>query len=339
MVDYEAEDGVDGANALEKAINALRNVTYEQNDLNFFFNQVEIKLQTNGVKKQWSKLQALTTVLPKEVIDELKPLLSKKESQFPDRDAYLKLKTEILRIFSPPEDADFERAMSRVLSGKPSQLARALVNDLCNQETHLDGCCCSKFIFGLWKRQLPSGVKQKIASEPFTKENFQKILKLADDAYQSCRPSQSVAAVATSPPPFVTPANPGPLDTAFHPAFNQEGSVAAYGYGNRGGRGGRGGGRGGQGGGRGNRGAGRGQGNQQNNRGQGNSGGGGNRGQGNQGRGGSAGTHPRHGTTRHADLPPFETCKRHWTFGKSAFFCLEPGTCPWKDFYTPRSNN
>ena len=48
--------------------------------------------------------------------------------------------------------------------------------------------------------------------------------------------------------------------------------------------------------------------------------------------------HPRHQTARHADQPPQQSCGRHWKFGKSAHFCEEPGTCPWKDIWVPKSN-
>ena len=48
---------------------------------------------------------------------------------------------------------------------------------------------------------------------------------------------------------------------------------------------------------------------------------------------------PRHKTPRHPDLPPWGVCKRHWTYGKSSFCCLEPTTCEWKNFIqTPPQN-
>ena len=208
--------------------------------------------------------------------------------------------------------------MSRVLSGKPSQLARALVNDLCDKE--LEGCCCKKFINGLWKRSLPSGVCQSISSQPFTHDNFENIVQLADNAYQSGKPKQGVGTVAAM---AAGPAQDGASDTAFHQYWpsQQEAEIAAFSRGRGRGRGQRGRGnqnRGGQG--RGNRGS-------QNQSARG--------GQGNRGGAG----HPRHKTTRHADLPPFEACFRHWTFGKSAHFCMEPASCPWKDHYVPKANN
>ena len=147
MVNFDEENGTDGTDALAKAINALKGYQWDMTDIEFTFNQVEIKMQTNGVKKQWSKLQALTTILPKVIIEDLKPLLRKKETEFAGNNSYLLAKTKIMKIFKPAEDAGFERAMSRVLSSTPSQLARAIVNDLCEHE--LDGCCCRRIVLGI----------------------------------------------------------------------------------------------------------------------------------------------------------------------------------------------
>ena len=332
---FEEENGTDGADALSKAIAALAKHTWEPNDPCFWFNQAEIKMQQAGVKKQFTKLQALSTCLPREVMEDIKPFLRKKENDFPNKDAYLQTKNHILDVFGQGVDAAFDRAMARVLTGKPSQLARQLVDDLCDHE--LDGCCCNKFIGGLWRRQLPSGVKQQISDIPFDKDNFSAICKKADKVYTSTRPSIEPKIAAIAP---AAPSAPAVYDEAFHESWSglpQDPEVAAVGYGRGGGRGGRGG-RGQRGQGRGG-GQGRGQGA---NRGQGNQGRGGNnnQGQGRGQRGGGQGQgHSRHKTQRHADLPPFETCFRHWTYGKSAHFCMEPGTCPWKDFWAPKANN
>ena len=331
---FEEENGTDGADALAKAIASLAKHAWEPNDMGFWFNQAEIKMQQAGVKKQFTKLQALSTCLPREVIDDIKPFLRKKETDYPDKNAYLLTKTHILDVFGQAVDAAFDRAMARVLTGKPSQLARQLVDDLCEHE--LDGCCCSKFIGGLWRRQLPSGVKQQISDIPFDKDNFGAICKKADKVYSSTRPSTEPKVAAIAP---AVPSAPAVYDEAFHESWSglpQDPEVAAVGYGRgqyRGGRGGRGQ-RGGQ--------RGRGGRGQPANRGQGGQGRGGNQ---NQNQGQSNGQrnqsqqHNRHKTQRHADLPPFETCFRHWTYGKSAHFCMEPGTCPWKDFWTPKANN
>ena len=315
------ENGTDGADALNKAITALKNFSYDPNDLKFTFGQMEIKMKAAGVKKQFTKLQTLTTVLPKEVIDEIKPLLRKDETEFENNDSYKQAKVRIMEIFGQSDEEPFERAMGRVLTGKPSQLARAIVNDVCDRE--LNGCCCHKWVGGQWKRNLPTDVKQHIADMPFTADNFNNIMKSADNAFGSTRPAKITPAIAAVVP-STPPADPS-LDQAFHPAMpwpQHPTEIAAYGQ--RGGQRGRGRGAGGR--------AQRGQGR----------GGGQNRGQssrGDRGQGVSRGSgHPRHKTQRHADQPPFESCFRHWTFGKQAHFCQEPASCPWKDVWVPKSN-
>ena len=337
---YDAQCDADGANAMENACRNIKGVAFNENDLNFFFNQVEIKLQMSGVKKNFTKLQAISTILPPNVTEEIKDILRKREDEFPDRDAYLQLKSEITQIFGQPPEADFERAMSRVLSGKPSQLGRAIVNDICPDK--LVGCHCAKTIYAIWKRQLGTNIKEGISHMEFNSDTYKSVFKRADEIFQSNRPVQpatalTVAAMAKSPTPHVTPHNPSPLDAAFHSAWNPEAegaeaavaaaTVAAMAYvrgrgrGTWRGRGGR-----GQSRGSGGRGNGRGALNNSNNS------------QPQNNTTPQRDKHPRHKTLRHPDLPPFQSCWRHWTHGKSAYHCQEPSTCPWKDVWIPKSN-
>ena len=179
----------------------------------------------------------------------------------------------------------------------PSQLARALVNDLC--KTQLRGCqCCPAIVAALWKRQLSSTVRAGIAHCQFNADTFNSVVQLADDIHATSRPIGSVAAIASMDETL--PA----LQSSVVP------EVAATSRGGRGrGRGGRG--RGGRGGNRG------GQSNSSSN-------------QNNQAR-------PRSGT-KHPDLPDgdWSGCNMHFRWGKGAFFCSEPSTCPWKNVYASK---
>ena len=287
-------------------------------------------MKSNGVKKNYTKLEVLTSLIPKRVQDEVKPLLCMEEDEFPNKDAYYQVKCEIKRIFGPSEASQYQRAMSRVLSGKPSQLARALINDMCDHK--LNGCCCHKWIFGRWHECLPTAVKQAVAHTTFNKDTLEDVLTLADKVYDSTRPHQSVAAIKAPAAVAAVSTNPSPHDTAFREAepthnwpteeqlANMPPEVAAV-YrvvrskvgGGRGGRGGRGF--------RGGRGQGRGQ-----------------------GRGGAqterySKDNPRWKGPRHPDLPPFHSCRKHWDWGKSAHWCGEPNTCPWKNYTTPKNQN
>ena len=324
MPNYDATHADDEeGNAMEKAINSVKSVHWMEDDLKFYFAQLEIKMKAAGVKSNFTKLQVLSTTLPKKAVEEIKTILQKQESDFTRKDAYLQAKKEILRTFGPCEGANCERALQRVMTGKPSQLAKALIGDLCEKE--LNGCCCIKMVGTLWRRALPSYVKQAVAHYEFTRTSLKDVLQVADDVFMSTK--TNTAQVAAISPPVTgdtinTIAPEEVLNTGFsgHQSAPQQ-SVAAQlahqaaqiaaihqtmvrGRGR----------------GRGNRGRGR----------------GGNRGGANQ----YSAANPRWATTpRHADQPPFGACKRHWQFGKSSFTCLEPTTCPWRNFITTKAQN
>ena len=295
IVNFEDEDGTDDANAMQEACRNLQRLEFEHNDLDFWFNQVEIKMSAVGVKKNFTKFQVLTTIIPKKVIDQVKPLLRKKQTDFPNKDAYKQLKNTIIRIFGPRPEARMERALSRVLTDRPSDLARQLVNDVCLED--LEGCrCCPAIISALWKRHLPGAVRAGIAHCEFTKETFDQVTQLADDIFASNAPAGSVAALNLDE---TQPAIAYPLPEV----------SAIRGGSNRGrGRGAR------------NRGRGRGTGAAPTTP-----------------AAPTAGNQPRRGT-KHPDLPPGEWtgCNLHYRWGKSAHFCSEPATCPWKNIFTPK---
>ena len=207
-----------------------------------------------------------------------------------------------MRIFGPPPEAGVERALNRVLSGKPSALARQLKNDLC--KNNLDCTCCPDIILTLWKRQLPRNVRDGIADMEFSKATFEAVVRKADKIFGQGKPTPVVAAVTAS----LDETQPAiPYATAEVAAVSRGGG--------RGGRGFRGGGRG-----RGGR-------------------GGSNTNSNNNASGGSAAAaQPRHKGTKHPDLPAgdWKGCQMHFKWGKSAFFCTEPSTCPWKDITAPK---
>ena len=307
-VPFERENGDDDANALRESCRSLEKLEWDDNDIKFFFNRAETRMKLNGAKKQYTKFQILSEILPKKVQDEVKELLSQTEDEFINNDAYLQLKTEVLRIFGPKPEDSIERALNRVLVGKPSQLARALVSDICKQNPKLECPCCPAVVGTLWKRQLSSAVRAGIAHSKFNKENFNEIVQLADDIHADTAPASAAASVAAVRQNLdeTQPAIPYPTQVA-----------AVRGGGNfRGNRGGNSGGRGQS------RGGG-------NNRGGGGASGG-------SGRGGGNGSRFR--GTKHPDLPQGEWkgCAMHFRWGRGAFFCAQPSTCPWRDITTPK---
>ena len=128
-----------------------------------------------GIKKQFTKFQVLSQILPPNVIEEVMPLLKKQETDFTNNNAYKLLKTRILKIFGPTQEDPIERALGRVLVGKPSTLLRSLVNDICKQDAadELDCVCCPAVVSTLWKRQLSTSVRAGIAHLTLSKDTFQ----------------------------------------------------------------------------------------------------------------------------------------------------------------------
>ena len=118
-------------------------------------------MKSVGVKKSFTKFQVLATIIPKKVIKEVKPFLRLQESEFTNNDSYKQLKKEILRIFGPKPEVAMNRALSRVLTGTPSSLARELVQDVCKHQMSCD--CCPGIIAALWKRKLPGNVVARIS--------------------------------------------------------------------------------------------------------------------------------------------------------------------------------
>ena len=301
VIDFEDENGADDARALQEATRSLDRFQWDQEDLQFTFNQLETKMAAHGVKKQYTKLQVLSNILPRKVIDQVKPILRKKESEF-QNNAYKQLKEAIMRIYGPrPEDA-IERAFNRVMTDTPSELARTLLNDICKHD--LDGCqCCPAVIMYQWKKHLPSQVKAGIAHCTLTKDTFESTIKLADQIWAANRPSASVSALS------VQPGAPASLDETQPALQSIPPEVNAVRY-NRGGRG-----RGNRRGGRSNRGGGRGGQTQA-----------------------ATGQGPKHKGTKHPDLPAgdWQGCSMHFKWGRGAHFCSEPGSCPWKNVFTPK---
>ena len=74
MANFEDENGTDDAGAMKDAVSQLQRKEWESDDLLFYFQQIEIIMQTAGVKKNFTKFQILVTLLPKKVQDQVKVL-------------------------------------------------------------------------------------------------------------------------------------------------------------------------------------------------------------------------------------------------------------------------
>ena len=198
-VDFEDENAADDAKAMEYT--RTLKMEFSKDDIDFWFTQIENEMFTCGVKSQWMKRCVLVKNLSPHIQADVKSLLTLKQSAAPT-DLYKQIKMEILRIHAPKECENFKRALSRVLTGLPSQLGQVLIDDTCDKPIKLEGCCCSKAVRALWTLQLPIQVRGHVADMEFNKSTYQAVFLAADKVFISTKATElsaGVAAIAAPP--------------------------------------------------------------------------------------------------------------------------------------------
>ena len=296
-VDFDLENENDG----EKAQDLARSIKmeFEPNDIKFWFAQIEDEMTLASVKSQWLKKTVLQRNLPNKQKEDVKAYLTIPKSEAGN--IYKTIKTELIRIYSPKPQDSYKKALSRTMTGLPSQLGYQIINDICKKQNKLQGCCCPAAALAIWDMKLPVNIRAHISQKEFTPDTYKAVFEAADQVYMSSS-QVSVAAVSA----------PQQLDETL-PAFTSQNQpqVAAVQRGNRSNRGGR-------------------------NKPQppnsssssGTSTGGRNRNS-NQAQGGTKAQSSQARGPRHASMPPESCCSRHYRHGADAWYCLAPLTCPW----------
>ena len=94
----------------------------------------------------------------------------KEFSCYRGNDIYLKIKTELLRIYSEKPLDSYKKALTRQMTGLLSQLGYQIINDICTKTTKLDGCCCEAATMALWSMSLLVNIRAHISNMSFTKD-------------------------------------------------------------------------------------------------------------------------------------------------------------------------
>ena len=127
-------------------------VAYDPNDILFWFDSLENAMEWAGVGSQWTKRQVLHQNLPSDAIEEVKGLFRLKQNQARNL-PYKTIKDELISLFGPNDEEAYAKAAQLVLVGKPSQLAKKLVDHICVADVKLAGCCCARTIAGMWRAE------------------------------------------------------------------------------------------------------------------------------------------------------------------------------------------
>ena len=191
MVNYDREDKEDG----EKAQDLARSIKVEfmASNIKFWFAQLEDEMEMAGIGRQWLKKAVLQRNLPVKQKEDVIQYLSLQKAEV-GAHIYLDIKTELIRIYAPkPQDA-YNKALSRTMTGLPSQLGYKIIDDICRKPTKLDGSCCAGAALALWCNQLPVSIRAHISNSVFTKETYRTVFEAADQVFLSSR-QVSVAAV------------------------------------------------------------------------------------------------------------------------------------------------
>ena len=203
IMDFDAENGTDGASAMDKMSSVKCEFT--RDDIEFWFTELETQLEVIDVKSQWSKRIALQRFLPADVKQEVKSLLIIPKAQAGD-DIYKRIKTELLDLYGQKPEDGYIRAKNRVMTGKPSQLGKALINDICKCPVKLQSNCCAQIVWGMYREAIPVVIRNHIAELQFNKDTYKQIFQKSDQVYDSNKSTQpvrgaTVAAASVQPVP------------------------------------------------------------------------------------------------------------------------------------------
>ena len=288
---------------------------FDRSDVTYWFNSVESQMKKFGINMQWSKKDAIVTLLPEDVIEECKPILRLTQEEAGD-EIYKTLKVELMSLYGPKDEDAFLKAMSLRLTTTPSALGKKLIHQICPGPKPFNGCHCAKIVYGFWHSQMTPPIKSNLAAlrKKFDKDTYTEFFKLADDTWSANGGNATstptvVAAVAASNPSPLSPDDPPP-------------QVAAAQRGGGRGRGGRGQRRGG----RNNQGSGRGAYNNNSSSNQQNSN--------NQSQ--QEGQKPHQKGPKASPDVPSNACARHWKEGRNATYCSDPLVCSWVHIIAPR---
>ena len=297
MADFDQEDGTDGAKAIEK-LSTLQ-CPFNKEDLEFWFSELEGQLEMIEVKAQWTKIMALRRLLPVEIKEEVKSILKLTKTQA-GVNIYHRCKLELMDLFGKKPEDDYIRAKNRKLTGKPSQLGKKLVDDICPGEVKLQGCHCAKTVWAMFREELPVVIRNHISEMTFTATTYKQVFAKADQVWSSNQNSDPVSRPAIAEVKLDSPSD-----------AEAGGAVAAVGFRNRGNRGGK------------------------PARNQGQSGGGQGGGNKPQKPAQPAATSAKPKGTRHptAKGKDENLCKIHFTWGVNGNYCAAPWKCPMKDTF------
>ena len=194
VVDFDVEDGIDGEKAPDQARQIK--VEFSAGDVRFWFAQLEDEMTLSSVKSQWLKKTVLQRNLPVAQKEDVKSLLTLTKTNAGPH-IYLDIKNELIRIYAAKPQDSYRKALTRTMTGLPSQLGLQIVDDICKKAVKMRDCCCAPAVLCLWSDKLPVGIRAHISNEVFDHETYKKVFEAADKVFLSSRQAQMSVAATT----------------------------------------------------------------------------------------------------------------------------------------------
>ena len=299
MVDFAIQDEADDEKAQQEA-RAIK-LDFDRRDIKAWLHRLEVRLEWAGVKSQWLKRLCLENMLPQDVANACNDLFGLTKSELTGaKDIYNQCKKRLIKVHGPKPKEDFRKALTIVLTGLPSEAAKEIRALVCEKKPPLKDCCCATQVGAIWESILPEQVKASVAGMDL-KNEFDSVIQKADDVYLSVNGGATVKTVAAAKlttgagagaKPTKTVATKADLDTSADQSAFDQMNQLTAQLAAF---------------------------NKNFKKGGKQRGKGGNRG------GGAGRDGPK-------ETPPPDACAIHKRHGKDAYYCLEPSSCPWKDY-------
>ena len=193
VVEFDKADAPDQSEAGNK-LNQIANLLYDKDNVDKWFRRLERRMETGGVRLQWTKRLVLESALPAHLHADLDDLFDL--TQAGCGQIYYECKTTFLEIHGPRPDRDLDIALTMVMTSDmtPSQAAQRLVKLICKDKKPLENCCCAILVSSRWRKMLPSDVRAHVANFDL-KTDYAAAMKVADGVWRSLQEASPQVAV------------------------------------------------------------------------------------------------------------------------------------------------
>ena len=194
--DFDKQNEADEKDAGKQAQQIHLPFDRAEDDLDYWLQRLEARLEFAGVKSQWLKRICLENLLPPDYSTCIKDLLAKKKTGAGNT-IYFECKTRLLKVHGKKPETNFIEAQNMVLTDLPSTAGKKMRDLICQQSTKLTNCCCATTLGVHWRALLPPLVRASMAGHCL-KTQFEDAMDHADEVFNSMKNPGGASAATVS---------------------------------------------------------------------------------------------------------------------------------------------